>query len=86
MTHRLYFQFINQRRELKEGSVYADNKKELKRIKDLFTIFNGMATHSYSLIKLIAFRWKVLASTVLLGRMIRFNQKVLGNTKIDIGI
>lgn len=85
MSHRLFFQYINQRRELKEGAVYANKKKELEKVKNLIIIFNGLGTHSYSLLKLLAFRWKVLFSTVLFGKMIRFNQKVLNNTNINIG-
>ena len=51
----------------------------------MLIVFNSFAFASKGLLRLLALRWKVLSATALFGKMVRFNQKLLRNPKIDIG-
>lgn len=85
MHHRLHIKFRNEKLVLKQAAVYSGKKDDLRKVRDLVILFNGLATNSRSLLKFIAFRWKVMVATNVFAKLIRFNKKILRNTKIDIG-
>lgn len=85
VENRLHLRYRDEQQTLRQAAVYTNRKSELRKVKDMLIVFNSFAFSSKGLLRLLALRWKVLSATALFGKMVRFNQKLLRNPKIDIG-
>ena len=85
VENRLHLRYRDEHQRLRQAAVYTNRKSELRKVKDMLIVFNSFAFASKGLLRLLALRWKVLSATALFGKMVRFNQKLLRNPKIDIG-